>query len=341
MSDPNDGTSTIRQVPNIPSDFIWKRLHSLSGLFLVLFLIMHLFTNSQAALLIGEDGKGFIHAVNNIHELPYLVLIEIILLGTPFLIHIIWGIQYLFTAKYNSFSTNGTTPGLPEHNRNRAYTWQRITAWILLFAIAAHVYQMRIYHYPATAPIGSENTYFVRLNEDKGLYTVASRLDVQIYGNDQIQEIKQRLKSDPEASLFSPHQPTTTLPTPPSTPTEIDNLMKEQRKKQQEQWIKTLESRPLDQGEVIAAANNFSTVELLMVRDTFKSPLMIALYTLFVLTATYHAFNGLWTFMISWGVTLSQRSQRLMLVISTGLMILIACLGLAAIWGTYWVNLYV
>ena len=61
----------------IPKAFLWRRLHSIAGLWLVIFIISHLFTNSQAALLIGDDGQGFINAVNAIHNLPYLPLIEI------------------------------------------------------------------------------------------------------------------------------------------------------------------------------------------------------------------------------------------------------------------------
>ncbi|KIA76522.1 hypothetical protein DB43_AD00010, partial [Parachlamydia acanthamoebae] len=53
----------------------------------------------------------------------------------------------------------------------------------------------------------------------------------------------------------------------------------------------------------------------------------------------YHGFNGLWTFMISWGVTLTALSQRYMRHLATALMVIVAFLGMAAIWGTYWINL--
>ncbi len=77
--------------PPIPREFIWRRAHSLTGIWLVLFLIEHLFTNSQAALYIGDDGLGFVSSVNWLKNLPYLQVIEIFLLGVPFLIHGIWG----------------------------------------------------------------------------------------------------------------------------------------------------------------------------------------------------------------------------------------------------------
>ena len=89
----------------------------------------------------------------------------------------------------------------------------------------------------------------------------------------------------------------------------------------------------------MTVANSFGLAELLIVRETFKMPIMLALYTIFVLSACFHAFNGLWTFMISWGVTLTALSQVIMRRIAYALMAIVAFLGLAAIWGTYWINL--
>ena len=89
----------------LPKAFIWRRLHSLTGLWLVIFLIEHLLTNSQAALWIGDDGSGFVRGVNLIKSLPYLRAIEIFLLGMPIVLHLIWGIIYLRTGDANSFSS--------------------------------------------------------------------------------------------------------------------------------------------------------------------------------------------------------------------------------------------
>lgn len=99
--------------------------------------------------------------------------------------------------------------------------------------------------------------------------------------------------------------------------------------------LEPLESKNL----VRVVAEDFGTAELLLVRETFKSFPMMVGYTIFVLASCFHAFNGLWSFMITWGVTLSVRSQGLMLKISTLLMVLIALLGLSTIYLTYWVTL--
>ena len=178
----------------LPSAFIWRRLHSLTGLWFTLFLIEHLFVNSQAALMLGDNGRGFVELVKAIHNLPYLQVIEITLLGIPILVHMIWGVKYLFTAKFNSFKTAPNKPSLPEYGRNKAYTWQRITSWILLVALTFHVVKFRFVDYPLSAPLGASTSYFVRLSVDDGLYTVADRLKVTLYDGYEVEKEKEKLQ---------------------------------------------------------------------------------------------------------------------------------------------------
>lgn len=298
----------------IPKAFIARRLHSFTGLFITLYLIEHLLVNSQAALWIGDDGSGFVRMVNSIQELPYLPLIEIFLLAVPILIHMWWGIQYLHTSAPNSWQTDGSLPALPEYPRNHAYTWQRITSWVLLVGIVAHVVHMRFYEHPTTAQVGPHHHYMVRLDRDAGLETLAPRLGFKLI--DQAEMDKLHVEEPDKAS--------------PAAKQEFE---------QRRNWIQAVKKQPLKEGQVIAVTDSFGMAELLMVRETFKMPLMLALYTIFVLSACFHGFNGLWTFMISWGVTLNETSQRIMRTVSTGLMGLVAFMGLAAIWGTYWINL--
>lgn len=330
----------------IPKEFVMKRLHTLTGIWFVIYLTMHLFTNSQAALMLGDDGQGFIHSVNSIHELPYLPVIEIVVLAFPILIHGIWGIYYAYRAKFNSFGGGGAVPYLPDNPRNRAYTWQRITAWLLVFGIIAHVIHMRFIEYPASAELGDHHFYMIRVSADDGLYTLADRLGFGVYDKRQVEQLRKESLVYEEktmgaseyfkaffASLIDLLGPAKV------SDTKVENLLKEQRIEQKKHWIEALEKRPLKEGEVIAIADNFGTVELLMVRDTFKMPIMIVLYSLLVITACFHAFNGLWTSMISLGITLSRTSQIVMTGVSTLLMIAVTLLGLAAVWLTYWINL--
>jgi succinate dehydrogenase / fumarate reductase cytochrome b subunit len=299
------------QLP-LPRAFLEKRLHSLTGLFIVLYLIEHLLVNSQAALFVGADGSGFIKAVNSIQDLPYLPLIEIFLLGVPIALHTWWGVKYLQTSLPNDKATDGTTPDLKEYPRNRAYRWQRITSWILLFGIALHVIHMRFLDRPTFAKVGTKDSYFVLLSEDNGLEPLADRIGFELYTRETI-------------------------------PTKIAEMQKQdyevQRNAQVKNWVKTFEKRALKKNQVIAVTNTFGAAELLAVRETFKSPLMIALYTIFVLAACFHAFNGFWTFLISWGITSTKKSEKRALYLAKALMVGVAFLGLATIFGTYWINL--
>jgi succinate dehydrogenase / fumarate reductase cytochrome b subunit len=60
-----------------------------------------------------------------------------------------------------------------------------------------------------------------------------------------------------------------------------------------------------------------------------SQPLMFSFYVLGVLAASFHFGNGLWGFLIHWGVTVSPRAQR----VSSW-----ACLGVAAVLGFVGVN---
>ena len=82
-----------------------------------------------------------------------------------------------------------------QYGRNRAYTWQRITSWILLVGIILHVAKFRFIEYPDSINLGDQQSYFVTVSVDKGLYTVASRLGVELYGPEQIKEQKEDIES--------------------------------------------------------------------------------------------------------------------------------------------------
>ena len=148
----------------ISSPFVWRRVHSLMGLWLVIYLIEHLIVNSQATLWIGDDGSGFVKLVNSLEGLPYLQVIEIVFIGIPLVLHGYWGVKRALTAKGNARRTDGSAPSLP-YGRNRAFTWQRLTSWILLIGIIAHVVQMRFVQMPRE--VGGR--YVVQLQRDEGL----------------------------------------------------------------------------------------------------------------------------------------------------------------------------
>ncbi|MGH2612780.1 MAG: succinate dehydrogenase, partial [Rhabdochlamydiaceae bacterium] len=224
----------------LPRAFLERRLHSLMGLWIVLFLFEHLLVNSQAALLLGDNAQGFVELVNSIHNLPYLQAIEIFLLGVPIAIHAILGIKYLFTAKFNSHRTAGKTPDMHQYGRNHAYTWQRITSWILLIGIILHVAKFRFIEYPESINMGDKQSYFVTVSVDRGLYTVASRLGVQLYGPEQIQEQKEDIESrHAEQTLVDVAQ---ALPTKGQYDVQDQMILSSaQAYEQKKAWLKVLE----------------------------------------------------------------------------------------------------
>lgn len=308
------------------------------GLWLVLFLIEHLLTNSQAALLLGERGKGFVDMVNFIHHLPYLHAIEFTLLGIPILIHSAWGIKYLFTAKYNSASTDGSAPSL-KYGRNHAYTWQRITSWILLFLLAFHIVKFRFVHYPESVNEGSQPTYFAPVSVDNGLYTLADRLNADIYSHEEIEKLQDSVENFASESLLDVAKELKENKSDRYDQQKKMVLDSAQNLEEKMRLSRALSSKHLKDNQVIVAAGNFGTISLFLVRDTFKNPYYVALYTIFVLSACFHAFNGFWTFLITWGWILKMSSQRTMVKVSIGLMLVIAFLGLMSIWGTYLLSL--
>jgi len=248
-----------------PSAFIKRRLHSVAGLFLTFFLVEHLFVNSQSALFWGESGRGFIRAANAIHDLPYLTIIELVFLLVPFLIHGYLGVVYLLEMAPTSFATAGNAPSLPQYPRNRAYTWQRITATLLVVGILAHVIHMRFVHYPDN--VGADR---YQMEAPLQLQGLATALDVPY-----------RLEGE----------------------------------------------------GILLPDTDFGTAELFVVRKSFLNPLTVVLYLLLVLFSTFHGFNGLWTLLIAWGITLSPYSQRISRIFCYGLMVFVSLLGVVAIIG--------
>ena len=116
--------------------WIWRRVHSLMGLWLIIYLVEHLIVNSQATLWLGDDGIGFVRLVNALEGLPYLQVIEIVFIGVPLALHGYWGVKRALSSKINTGKSDGSSPSLP-FGRNRAFRWQRITSWILVFGILA------------------------------------------------------------------------------------------------------------------------------------------------------------------------------------------------------------
>ncbi len=328
----------------LPGAFITRRLHSLFGFWIVLFLVEHLITNSQAALLLGDNGEGFIRAVNFIKNLPYLHVIEVVLIGVPILYHAIWGISYAIKSRSTSYPGTGNKPRLTKYSRNWAYTLQRLSSWVLLVGILLHVGYMRFYRYPTIVDNGKIESFFVRVGFDTGLYTLSERLGVTIYDKAKIAQEKeaflQEVAKYKEILSTAKHIEEDHFEEETSFSDSDANILETAQKIElKRKWIDALEARSLGKDQVIAEANNFGTVMLLVVRDSFKSVFKCILYTIFVLAACFHGFNGLWTFLITWGAIIRAKSQSKAVKVCVFFMLLLVFLGLSSVWGTYFFNL--
>jgi len=329
----------------VPRPFILRRLHSLTGLWFLLFLIEHLFTNSQAALWAGERGAGFIKGVNFLHNLPYLQVIEVFLLGVPIVFHAVWGIRSALQAKRNDRGGGGIKPSLKEYGRNRAYSWQRITSYFLLVMLIFHVVRFRFIEYPQEVTGFSCHRYFVALSYDPGLYSVATRMHVQLYDQAMVQAKIAKAPSDADIHTLQEAKSHFLMqgqhydPKLISLSAELESGLYEKKVACLLERFMTKQQNALPQTIWVAECPDFGTATLLTVRDTFKNKLYASLYTLFVLAAVFHGCNGFWTFLITWGLILKKSAQKAMVSLSLGMILILGFLGMAAIWGSYYLTL--
>jgi len=80
----------------------------------------------------------------------------------------------------------------------------------------------------------------------------------------------------------------------------------------------------------IAAARG-AEVNFDMMANIFSSPFMIVFYLVGVLSTVFHFANGLWSFGVSWGITVSPRSQRISTFVTLGIFIALSIVSIRAI----------
>ncbi|MFB5662923.1 succinate dehydrogenase cytochrome b558 subunit [Alteribacillus sp. HJP-4] len=68
-----------------------------------------------------------------------------------------------------------------------------------------------------------------------------------------------------------------------------------------------------------------------MMADILSSNFMLVFYIVGVLSATFHFSNGLWSFLVSWGITVSPRSQQLATYATVGIFLVLSFMGMRAI----------
>lgn len=122
--------------------YLWKRLHTLSGVVpLGGFLAEHLWTNMHAI----EGPAAFNADVSYLEHLPFLFIIEMVVIVIPLLYHMIYGIKVMLDARYNV--------GAMSYFRNWMYSLQRWTGAFMVIFIAYHYWQFRLRSYFGLVPL--------------------------------------------------------------------------------------------------------------------------------------------------------------------------------------------
>jgi succinate dehydrogenase / fumarate reductase cytochrome b subunit len=112
--------------------FLLRKLHQLTGIVpLGVFFLVHLYTNSTAL----NGSKVFNDHVGGIHEMPYLLFIEIGGIFLPLLFHSIYGILISSEAKPNPLNYGFA--------RNWFYIFQRVTGIYLFVFLLFHILNFR------------------------------------------------------------------------------------------------------------------------------------------------------------------------------------------------------
>ena len=112
--------------------FLLRKLHQLTGIVpLGLFYFVHIYTNSTAL----NGAKVFDEHVQGIHDMAYLLFIEIFGIFVPLMFHSIYGILISGEARNNVLNYG--------YSRNWFYVFQRATGIFLLFFLLFHILNFR------------------------------------------------------------------------------------------------------------------------------------------------------------------------------------------------------
>ncbi|WNS78529.1 succinate dehydrogenase cytochrome b558 subunit [Domibacillus sp. DTU_2020_1001157_1_SI_ALB_TIR_016] len=68
-----------------------------------------------------------------------------------------------------------------------------------------------------------------------------------------------------------------------------------------------------------------------MMANILDHPAMLAFYIVGVLSTVFHFANGLWTFGVSWGLTVTPRSQRISTYVTLGIFIVLSLISIRTI----------
>ena len=112
--------------------FLLRKLHQITGIVpLGIFFFVHMYTNSTAL----NGAASFNKHVQDIHDMPYLLFLEIFGIFLPLLFHSVYGILISAEAKPNVLNYG--------YGRNWFYIFQRATGIFLFFFLLFHILNFR------------------------------------------------------------------------------------------------------------------------------------------------------------------------------------------------------
>lgn len=112
--------------------FLLRKLHQLTGVVpLGVFFFVHMWTNSAAL----NGARSFNKHVQDIHDMPYLLFLEIFGIFLPLLFHSVYGILISAEAKANPLTYG--------YARNWFYVLQRVTGVYLFVFLLFHILNFR------------------------------------------------------------------------------------------------------------------------------------------------------------------------------------------------------
>ncbi|GFR39027.1 succinate dehydrogenase cytochrome B558 [Insulibacter thermoxylanivorax] len=83
---------------------------------------------------------------------------------------------------------------------------------------------------------------------------------------------------------------------------------------------------------VQVALGNVEHTELgVLMHESVQNPWVLAAYIVGIVAATFHFSNGMWSFLVSWGITVGPRSQRISTYICMGMFVILSILFIQAI----------
>ncbi|BCB05049.1 succinate dehydrogenase cytochrome b558 subunit [Bacillus sp. KH172YL63] len=83
--------------------------------------------------------------------------------------------------------------------------------------------------------------------------------------------------------------------------------------------------------ETRVAAAFGAEVNFQMMENILSNPFMLGFYVLGVLSTIFHFANGLWSFCVSWGLTVTPRSQLIATYVTIGIFVALSIVGMRAI----------